>query len=153
MPRSILLMVPLLVAGAAIGVAAQAPAPPAPDPAVVEQGMAVYAQQCSSCHGANGEGGVNWREPNPAGELQPPPHDDTGHTWRHSDGALFRMVMEGWRDPFNRTERLTMPAFEGVLAGAEVQAVIAFLKTLWTPEQRLSQFDLSRTDPFPLITN
>jgi mono/diheme cytochrome c family protein len=49
---------------------------------------------------------------------------------------LFQMIHDGWRDPFNRTERLTMPAFGGVLEAAEINAVIAYLKTLWTDEQR-----------------
>ncbi|MGV8838851.1 MAG: c-type cytochrome [Bauldia sp.] len=128
---------------------AQQAVPPAPDPAVVESGTGVYRQYCSSCHGDQGQGAPDWQRPNAAGDLPAPPHDSTGHTWRHADGALYQLVMEGWRDPFNRTDRLTMPAFADVLAPTDVRAVLDFLKTLWTPDQRLSQFELSRTDPYP----
>lgn len=49
------------------------------------------------------------------------------------------MIAKGWRDPFNRTQRLTMPAFGAILSDAEIAAVIAYLKTLWTDEQRAFQ--------------
>jgi mono/diheme cytochrome c family protein len=109
------------------------------NPKLVEKGARIYQQYCASCHGAQGEGAPNWREPNALGELPAPPHGPEGHTWRHSDAMLYRMVSEGWRDPFNETEHLTMPAFEDVLAPREIKAVITYLKTLWTPEQRAFQ--------------
>ncbi|WP_218972842.1 c-type cytochrome, partial [Neopusillimonas maritima] len=80
--------------------------------------------------------GANWKKPDEKGEMPPPPHDDTGHTWRHSDAMLFKMIAEGWRHPFNKTERLTMPAFGESLTDQEIGAVIEYLKTLWTDEQR-----------------
>lgn len=72
-----------------------------------------------------------------------------GHTWKHSDAMLYRIVQHGWRDPFNKTDRLTMPAFKGQLSRKETIAVIAFLKTLWTPEQHRFQREESRRQPFP----
>ena len=68
--------------------------------------------------------------------MPPPPHDETGHTWRHSDAMLYRMIAEGWRHPFNKSDRLTMPAFEERMTAQEIQSVIDYLKTLWTDEQR-----------------
>jgi len=62
---------------------------------------------------------------------------------------LYRVVEKGWRDPFNRTERLTMPAFGGILSPPEIGAVIDYLKTMWTPEQREFQREESRGNPFP----
>jgi len=47
-----------------------------------------------------------------------------------------RGTKEGWRDPFNRTERLTMPAFGGTLSPREIGVVIDYLKTMWTPKQQ-----------------
>ena len=104
--------------------------------AEVAQGRQIYEQYCAACHGWQGEGGANWKKPDEKGEMPPPPHDDTGHTWRHSDSMLFKMIAEGWRHPFNKTERLTMPAFGESLTDQEIGAVIEYLKTLWTDEQR-----------------
>lgn len=122
-------------------------APPAP--AVLRAGRAVYQQSCASCHGARGEGAPNWQRPDQQGELPAPPHDKNGHTWKHSDAMLYRVVQEGWRDAFNKTNRLTMPAFKGQLSRADTIAVIAYLKTLWTSQQRRFQAEESREQPFP----
>lgn len=78
-----------------------------------------------------------------------PPHDASGHTWKHSDATLYRTVQQGWRDPFNKTQRLTMPAFQGQLSREDTLAVIDYLKTLWKPEQRRFQAEESRKQPFP----
>jgi mono/diheme cytochrome c family protein len=137
-----------LIALAAAAGAAQEPPPPL-DPERVESGRAVYQQHCASCHGARGEGAPDWKQPNEQGDLPPPPHGPEGHTWRHADAALFRMIGQGWRDPFNKTERLTMPAFGDVLSPEQIRAVITYLKTLWTPEQRRFQWEESRTQSFP----
>lgn len=105
----------------------------------VAQGRQIYEQYCAACHGWQGEGGANWKKPDEKGEMPPPPHDDTGHTWRHSDAMLIRMIAEGWRHPFNKTDRLTMPAFKNTLTDQEIQLVIEYLKTLWAEEQRRYQ--------------
>ena len=123
--------------------------PPAPDPEAVALGRGVYNQYCAACHGATGEGAASWDTPNDAGELPAPPHDSTGHTWKHSDRMLYHIVLQGWRDPFNKTERGTMPAFQGVLSPAEARAVVTYLKTLWGAEQQRFQFQESQDEPFP----
>lgn len=115
----------------------------------LERGRATYERFCASCHGATGAGEKNWLKRNEFGELPAPPHDATGHTWKHSDGMLYRVVREGWRDPFNRTQRLTMPPFKEVLKPHEIRDVIDYLKTMWTPEQRKIQQADSKTAPFP----
>ncbi|MAZ06069.1 cytochrome c [Marinobacter sp. SS8-8] len=105
-------------------------------PTEVIQGRQIYEQYCAACHGRQGEGAANWKKPDDKGEMPPPPHDETGHTWRHSDAMLYRMIAEGWRHPFNKSDRLTMPAFEKRMTAQEIQSVIDYLKTLWTDEQR-----------------
>lgn len=115
----------------------------------VADGRAIYRQSCASCHGARGQGAPNWQRPDAQGELPAPPHDRTGHTWKHSDGMLYRLVQDGWRDPFNKTQRLTMPAFKGQLTRDETISVIAYLKTLWTPRERKLQREESAQQPFP----
>jgi mono/diheme cytochrome c family protein len=104
-------------------------------------GQALYLKYCASCHGAEGEGQSNWQKPNELGELPAPPHNAEGHTWRHSDSELFRMIADGWRDPFNRTKRLTMPPFKEILAEQEIADVITYLKTLWSAEQQQFQHE------------
>lgn len=105
-------------------------------PSEVAQGRHIYEQYCAACHGWQGEGADEWKKPDEEGEMPPPPHDETGHTWRHSDAMLFSMIAKGWRHPFNKSDRLTMPAFGKSLTDQEIAAVIEYLKTLWTDEQR-----------------
>jgi hypothetical protein len=42
-----------------------------------------------------------------------------------------------------------MPSFEGKLRDEEIRAVIFYLKTLWGPEERQFQGEVSKQDPFP----
>ena len=119
-----------------VAIASGQPASTDPAPANVAQGQQIYQQYCAACHGQQAEGAANWNKPDEKGEMPPPPHDETGHTWRHSDAMLFKMIAKGWRHPFNKTDRLTMPAFEDALTEQEIQSVIEYLKTLWTDEQR-----------------
>lgn len=132
-----------------VGIADAANETPQLDFGFVKSGRAVYEQYCASCHGANAQGAPNWQERDQHGEIPAPPHDTEGHTWRHSDAELYHMVDKGWRDPFNKTERLTMPAFGEVLSPQQIRDVITYLKTLWTPEQRSFQSEESRDRPFP----
>lgn len=141
MRRSLTHTVTALVAlGAAVALAGEADPPPL-DPKGVEAGRIVYQKYCASCHGVRGEGEANWETPNTQGELPSPPHDAEGHTWKHSDEMLYRMVSEGWRDPFNKTPRQTMPGFASQLSPQDIRDVVIYLKTLWTPEQRQFQWE------------
>jgi mono/diheme cytochrome c family protein len=115
----------------------------------IEAGRRVYQAQCAQCHGIRAEGQPGWERVDAHGELPAPPHDRTGHTWKHSDAMLYRIVASGWRDPFNKTERLTMPPFAGALRPEEIRDVIEYLKTLWTPRQRAFQREESRNAPYP----
>lgn len=119
------------------------------DPGQIKAGRMVYEKHCAVCHGVRAEGATSWQQPDAQGELPAPPHDPEGHTWKHSDAMLYRIVMQGWRDPFNKTTRLTMPAFAGILSPQEVRAVIGYLKTLWRSEQQRFQREESRNQSFP----
>lgn len=121
----------------------------APDRQEIDTGRLIYQQHCAACHGAKGEGQPNWQKRDALGELPPPPHDSTGHTWKHADAMLYKTIRDGWRDPFNKTKRLTMPAYKDTLAPQEIRAVIGYLKTLWTPQQRRIQREESKRHPFP----
>lgn len=122
---------------------------PALDPDQVARGRQVYLQNCASCHGQNAEGMPNWQQPDARGNLPPPPHDDTGHTWRHSDAQLAEIIRNGTRDPFNKTPELPMPPFKDRLTDEEIAAVIAYFKSLWSPEQRAFQEEQNQRPPMP----
>lgn len=79
--------------------------------------------------------------------MPPPPHGPQGHTWKHADAMLYRIISNGWRDPFNKTDRLTMPAFKDTLSPEEIRSVVTYLKTLWTPKQRRFQREESEGQP------
>ena len=102
-------------------------------------GAEIYAQYCAACHGPNGEG---QRPDAPlqkdeTGRFPAPPHDDTGHTWHHDDDLLIQIVKEGGMgDP---KDFYDMPAFGNVLNEQEREAVLTFIKTMWTDEQRATQ--------------
>ncbi len=119
------------------------------DPAEVARGRAVYAQSCASCHGPRAEGAKNWAVPDARGNLPAPPHDDSGHTWRHSDKELAELIRNGWRDPFNKTDELTMPPFKDKLSDEGIRSVITYFKSLWSEEHRRWQIEESRREPAP----
>ncbi len=98
-------------------------------------GQTVYNAQCATCHGANGEGQFPDAplERDITGRFGAPPHDDIGHTWHHDDNLIIRIIREGGMgDPVNF---YVMPALGSILSDAEIEAVIAYIKTMWTPEQ------------------
>ena len=110
---------------------------PTLDPEQVARGRQVYAQQCASCHGANAEGAANWATPGPDGLHPAPGHDDSGHTWHHSDRVLYETIRDGMGD---------------TLSDADIRAVIEYFKSLWTDEHRQYQWEETRKDFAPTPT-
>lgn len=106
------------------------------NPALVSQGMVVYAEHCSSCHGANLEGEANWQEPLPDGGLRAPPHDATGHTWHHPDDMLFHYTRDGAAAFAPADFVSNMPAFGDRLDDDEIRAALAFIISRWPQEIR-----------------
>lgn len=107
------------------------------DKPLVAQGKKIYAIHCASCHGANLEGQSNWREKGANGLYPAPPHDDSGHTWRHSDNYLIRSVKYSFADiPDYKSN---MPAFEKTLTDNEVIAALTYIKSHWTSKNQAFQ--------------
>ncbi len=105
----------------------------------VTAGQTVYQQHCATCHGVNLEGQPNWKQPLPTGGLPAPPHDDTGHTWHHSDQILFRITKHGGQAASKSAFKSNMPAFQDILSDADIWAVLAFIKSKWSPQARKFQ--------------
>ncbi len=99
----------------------------------LDNGAAIYARYCAECHGLDGEG----ESPDSltSGDLAPP-HDATGHTWHHADDLLIEIIRDG-----GISKR--MPAFSEQLSAAQIELVIAHIKTFWTDEQRAYQAEVT----------
>ncbi|MBI4328624.1 MAG: cytochrome c [Chloroflexi bacterium] len=92
--------------------------------AVLQRGEALYNAQCLSCHGGATGGGL---------KDIPPPHNANGHTWHHPDQQITDIVLNGFSFSLDEPK---MPAFKDKLTEEEVEAILAYIKTWWTPEQR-----------------
>ena len=95
----------------------------------LSRGADLYASNCQVCHGdREGKGAT----------LGATPHNETGHTWHHPDAQLRETIING------KTGLGIMPPFKDKLTDAEVDAVLAYIKTWWEDWQREGQADLSQ---------
>ena len=99
------------------------------DPQVLRIGASIYEQKCAACHGVNGEGQRNWRDPGSDGLLPAPPHDPSGHTWHHPYEPLFAITKKGLAQVINQPDyRTAMPIYGGMLSDEEIVAVLSWIK-------------------------
>jgi len=110
-----------------------------PGPEQIALGQKIYAQHCAACHGAKLEGQPNWRQPLPNGRMPAPPHDESGHTWHHTDAVLFGITKEGlvpgkYAPPGYQSD---MPGFGDKLSDDEIRAVLAFIASRWKSKELL----------------
>jgi mono/diheme cytochrome c family protein len=104
-------------------------------PARIAAGEAIFRSHCAACHGAKLEGQPEWRTRRPDGKLPAPPHDDSGHTWHHPPEQLFAITKFGLVPPNAPTGYASdMPAFAGKLSDGEIRAVLAYIRSRWSPE-------------------
>lgn len=115
----------------------------------LDQGRALYAEQCAACHGAKLEGEPNWRQPNEDGSLPAPPHDVSGHTWHHDNKMLFDYVQLGGQTALEargiKDFKSAMPAFGDALSEDEIWAILAFIRSTWPDRAR--EIQASRNPP------
>jgi mono/diheme cytochrome c family protein len=115
--------------GAATLASAPAATPRAADPVLVARGSRVYQKHCAQCHGGMAQGAPGWQRPGPDGKYPAPPLDGSAHAWHHPRAALKMTIREG-------TARLggNMPAWKDKLSDRDIDAVIAWMQSLWPEE-------------------
>lgn len=107
---------------------------PFDDPASVQAGSSIYAENCASCHGAALEGQDDWRMPNSNGRAKAPPHDASGHTWHHPDIQLFQIVKYGTAALVGNGYESDMAGYEDILSDEDILNVMAYIKSTWPDE-------------------
>ncbi len=107
----------------------------APDPEVVDRGAALYASSCVQCHGGP-DGGI-------ISDI-PPVHNANGHTWHHADCQLTEIILDGLPPrPGTAGTDEAMPGFGDELDEEDAAALLAYIETWWTDEQRASQDEVT----------
>ncbi|MGH6854417.1 MAG: c-type cytochrome [Aestuariivirga sp.] len=119
-------------------------AAPGIDPRTLVQGREIYLARCAQCHGKNLEGQKDWKTPLASGRLPAPPHDVTGHTWHHADSVLVGVTRHGLKPYAGENYESDMPAFDGILTDAEIDAIWAYVKSTWPDRQRQYQEQITR---------
>jgi len=109
------------------------------DNAEVELGRHSYRLYCASCHGRALQGQALWQLSDKDAHKRAPAHDESGHTWQHSDEALFHITKYGRFDSTPQDRATRMPAFKDRLTDDQILAIIAFIKRSWPIGLRASQ--------------
>lgn len=118
-------------------------------PRSLVQGKRLYAEYCASCHGVYLEGEPNWQSADPNGLFPAPPHDETGHTWHHSDSLLFSYTKLGGQAAMARQGVAFdsgMPAFGDQLSDEDIRDVFAFIRSNWPEHIHKAQAERTRLD-------
>jgi len=112
------------------------------DPEQVADGAALYAWNCTRCHGEDLGGEFSWATEGTdlsdeeveeivrrLGDVAPA-HDDRGSTSRLEDDMLFKIIDEGPEKVLDKPDS-RMPGFSDRLDEEQIWAVIAFMKSHW----------------------
>jgi mono/diheme cytochrome c family protein len=114
-------------------------------PHVIARGRMLYQARCAECHGRNGEGQPGWDTRSTQSNPLAPPHDGSGHTWQHSNAALFDMIKTG--ESLVGCVTLNsdaMPTFENDLSDEEIAAILAYIESTWPDDIRKQHADVNR---------
>ena len=97
----------------------------------VVAGRELYAANCATCHGAEGQGYARAGVPAPAlnGDM---------HAWHHPDSQIAGFIRRGVGQ---------MPAVGASWSDEDVSAVLAYIKQWWEPEQLAAQTQTSQQNP------
>jgi S-disulfanyl-L-cysteine oxidoreductase SoxD len=106
-------------------------------------GKHAYRLHCSSCHGRLLQGQALWQLRDKDAYKRAPAHDESGHTWQHSDEELFHITKYGRFESTPQDWLSFMPAFKDRLTDEQILAIIAFIKRGWPIGLRASQATLN----------
>jgi S-disulfanyl-L-cysteine oxidoreductase SoxD len=107
--------------------------------AVVKEGKQLYGRACASCHGRRLQGQLLWQVRDQFAGQRAPAHDQTGHTWQHSDEELFYITKFGRFSTTPQTAKSYMPAYGQSLSDDQILATISYIKATWPLGLRVSQ--------------
>jgi mono/diheme cytochrome c family protein len=105
----------------------------------VLEGKKLYASHCAGCHGRKLQGQLLWQVQDEFAGRRAPAHDQTGHTWQHSDEDLFAMTKFGRYATTPATVKSYMPAYGQNLSDDQILATVAYIKATWPLGLRVSQ--------------
>lgn len=116
------------------------------DKQLVADGKQIYAKNCASCHGTKLEGQPDWRMRKSNGRLPAPPHDQTGHTWHHSDAVLIDITKNGLVPGVTAPDGYVsdMPAYNKLLNDHDIRAVLAYIKSSWPQHALATQKEINQ---------
>ncbi len=134
--RSVALLVVAGLLVSACGSSTAGSTPEGLDSVRIDEGRALYEQNCATCHGLDLEGDPNWRSRGEDGNYPPPPQDGSGHTWHHSDQLLVDIVLRG-----SGLANSGMPQYAGLLTEDQVLSILEYFKSTWEPEERAFQLE------------
>lgn len=94
-------------------------------------GERLFGENCAECHGPQGQGHPDWQNAASGGFIAAPPLDASGPLPRRSHAALVAAVKAG----VQRNGVPVMPAWQGRLADAEIEAIFAWVFLQWPAAQ------------------
>jgi len=118
------------------------------DQATVDQGAALFSQNCASCHGTNAEGTADWKKTDANGNFPPPPLNGSAHAWHHNKELLKRTIREGGAKLGG-----LMPGFADKLSDEEINAVIAYFQSKWPDSVYQKWAGANAASDMPSISN
>lgn len=92
----------------------------------VTLGQQLYIPSCAGCHGEQGEGA--------ASAIPAPALDSSSTLWQQTDQQIYDWIANGKLDSSD-----PMPAYGNQFSEEQIWAVVAYLHTLWSEEQRAAQ--------------
>ena len=101
------------------------------------RGQEVYNANCLSCHDGPTGGAI---------DDYPPRHNANGHTWHHPDCAIAQVIRDGSQGvpEYAPPGAAPMQPFKDRLSASDIDAVIAYIKTMWTPGERQAQASFTK---------
>jgi mono/diheme cytochrome c family protein len=104
-----------------------------------DHGLAVFAEQCSRCHGECARGqDTNYPDGNVRDDRAriAPALNEDGHVWLYSPEVIFQKIRTGLID-----EKSSMPKFENSINERETILLIRYLYSLWAEDTKNGYVD------------